>query len=851
MKAEQKIKKEKTMKTQSVLIKAALIVMFACSMASVAFGGIYRGGNGDPNEPYQIATAQDLIDLGVTPEDYDKHFILTADIDLDPNLPGGRVFDRAVIAPDTDDIESGFQGTSFTGTFDGSGLSIRNLLISNGVSYLGLFGSLDQNAMIMDLSLENITIEGSGNLAGALAGYTFGDVSNCYCTGLVKGNGGVGGLVGYNYGSVLHSFNASKVSGIGSVGGLAASNYGSILDCFNRGAVSAEGDYIGGLVGWNHGSILDSFNTGETNGQERVGGLVGKNAGGSVAHCHSDCTVNGHSFVGGIVGRNVSDGNISNCYSIGIVSGTRDWIGGIVGSILSGVVSDCHSSSAVTGSGLVGGLSGRNSGIVSNCQSSGIVNGSEKVGGLVGYNGYYDYDGGGSVTNSYSSATVSGRRDWIGGLVGLTSAASSISNCYSTGPVDATKAMGAGGLVGGSNAGSSITNCFWDIETSGHADGAGGTGLTTVEMQSIKTFLNAGWDLVGEPNNGTEDVWYTPANDYPRIAPNVMLSGLSALTATGDDGEILAIEDANATCLSSGVTLFERNAEWPNFPPESVDDLDLSTIAICDNQSYTVTQFEGLTKKAVILIRGVVQPARIQLLDQQGLPMSRAAWLDVNDFVETGYDSLGKPVLGTVIALNDYFYGIEISAPVDETLNLALVSIVAVLEHIEATEVQFGEIAALEVRTQDNTITAIDGNSVSDLILGTTSFDAPAVWDILFPEEDADDFLLDTLANTENQVAVQTVFSEPVTKVLLIVRPAFESIDSGQIELLDEQGQALGEPIAFTQADFTSLGHESLGKKVQGLVVTGNGYFHGIRIQQDDDLEVSIDLVSISAVPLD
>src|SRR4030042_2425791 len=62
----------------------------------------YSGGTGGPNDPYQIATAADLIALGETPEDYDKHFVLTADIDLDPNLPGRKVFDCAVIAPDTD-----------------------------------------------------------------------------------------------------------------------------------------------------------------------------------------------------------------------------------------------------------------------------------------------------------------------------------------------------------------------------------------------------------------------------------------------------------------------------------------------------------------------------------------------------------------------------------------------------------------------------------------------------------------------------------------------------------------------------------------------------------------------------
>ena len=55
------------------------------------------------NDPYQIATAQDLIDLGNDPNDYNKYFILTADIDLDPNLSGGKILDQAVIALDLEE----------------------------------------------------------------------------------------------------------------------------------------------------------------------------------------------------------------------------------------------------------------------------------------------------------------------------------------------------------------------------------------------------------------------------------------------------------------------------------------------------------------------------------------------------------------------------------------------------------------------------------------------------------------------------------------------------------------------------------------------------------------------------
>lgn len=61
----------------------------------------YAGGTGESNNPYQIATAEDLILLGDSPEDYDKHFILIDDIDLDPNLPGRKVFNEAVIGAGT------------------------------------------------------------------------------------------------------------------------------------------------------------------------------------------------------------------------------------------------------------------------------------------------------------------------------------------------------------------------------------------------------------------------------------------------------------------------------------------------------------------------------------------------------------------------------------------------------------------------------------------------------------------------------------------------------------------------------------------------------------------------------
>ena len=43
-------------------------------------------------------------------------------------------------------------------------------------------------------------------------------------------------------------------------------------------------------------------------------------------------------------------------------------------------------------------------------------------------------------------------------------------------------------------------------------------GKTTAEMQTASTFLDAGWDFVGETKNGTEDLWWIDeGKDYPRL----------------------------------------------------------------------------------------------------------------------------------------------------------------------------------------------------------------------------------------------------------------------------------------------------------------------------------------------
>jgi len=134
-------------------LTVSLVFLAATSVAHAQ----YSGGSGTADDPYRIATATDLIALGESPDDYDKHFLLTADIDLDPNLPGRKVLDRAVIAPDASSSQE-YCGTTFSGVFDGMDHRIRNLTIV-GVRYLGLFSSVGDAGTVSDLGLEQVNQE--------------------------------------------------------------------------------------------------------------------------------------------------------------------------------------------------------------------------------------------------------------------------------------------------------------------------------------------------------------------------------------------------------------------------------------------------------------------------------------------------------------------------------------------------------------------------------------------------------------------------------------------------------------------------------------------------------------------
>jgi hypothetical protein len=291
----------------AILILIVVTSCLACPRMSLA-GAKYSGGSGEPNNPYQIANVADLLALAADTNDYNKCFILTADIDLGSS----GTFTTAVIT-----------GKAFAGVFDGAGHKIINLTINtNGVGndYLGLFVAIDHGGEIKNLGLENVSITGGEEsyfLGGLVGENYYGTISNCYSKGTVTGG---------SYARLL--------------GGLAGGNwYGSISDCFSTGDVASgnNSEFLGGLVGFNYyGSISSCYSTGAVivgSNSDHIGGFVGFTSYGTISNCYSTSVVNcGNSsqYVGGLAGVNDDDGIIKNCFSTGEVAGWG-YVGGLVG----------------------------------------------------------------------------------------------------------------------------------------------------------------------------------------------------------------------------------------------------------------------------------------------------------------------------------------------------------------------------------------------------------------------------------------------------------------------------------------------------------------------------------------
>ncbi|MBN2021030.1 MAG: hypothetical protein JW749_12500 [Sedimentisphaerales bacterium] len=291
------------MDTLRNFVTSALVFFAVFSVLPGASFAKYSGGSGSSGDPYQIATAADLLALSADTNDYDQCFVLTADIDLAPGLPGGQIFTTAVIAPDSNSSNFTFDDTEFTGKFDGGGHKILNMTIDcDGADWLGLFGYV-LNAEIKGVHLKNSRVTGGDGSyqLGALAGCCiYSNISNCSSQGTVES-----GSSSYNIGGLI-----GEISGC------------SVVSCASSCGVtvtSGEGVGLGGLIGFcGDSSIGNCCATGDVTAHKGdvLGGLTGGCVYTDISNCYAtgDVTIRGGGqYIGGLLGANNSS-NVYNCY---------------------------------------------------------------------------------------------------------------------------------------------------------------------------------------------------------------------------------------------------------------------------------------------------------------------------------------------------------------------------------------------------------------------------------------------------------------------------------------------------------------------------------------------------------
>jgi filamentous hemagglutinin family protein len=226
----------------------------------------------------------------------------------------------------------------FTGTLDGLGHSISNLVINRaGVASVGLIGTAGAGAVVQNI--------------GLIGGYTAGGAG----TGALVGSGGTS--------TVINSYATGNVTGAASTGGLVGTmTSGNISNSYATGNVNnGVAASVGGLLGsGTTGNISNSYATGSVTGGAGAGGLVGAITSGNVSNSYASGAVSGGAGSGGLVGT-ITTGNITNTYATGSVKGNAG-TGGLVGVGTTGVITNSYATGLITGIGAGrGGLIGSTS----------------------------------------------------------------------------------------------------------------------------------------------------------------------------------------------------------------------------------------------------------------------------------------------------------------------------------------------------------------------------------------------------------------------------------------------------------------------------------------------------------
>ena len=312
---------------------------------------IFAGGKGTEENPYQIATVDQLLAFAASVNDgsakgYAEQFvILTEDLDLTGIdwTPIGSMADMETYS------------TMFFGTFDGQGHTISNLTLDMDTPIVGA-GIFGMNlGEVRNLRAENIQIHCTDTYSMA-----------------------VGAVVGYNMGGLVHDIvltGENEIAAVNAIGGICGGSTGRVYNCTVEGTtviVQGDNDFSSGriiqediaecgglIIGGSFGGTLDNCTakgkiiaTGnEPVGLGGIGGCLEMMD--SVTNCTADVEIvsemGGHA-IGGLCGY-------SGTHHIGDIALATE---GVVATNYPGIIDNCHVTVKmnVPGATHVGGLVG-------------------------------------------------------------------------------------------------------------------------------------------------------------------------------------------------------------------------------------------------------------------------------------------------------------------------------------------------------------------------------------------------------------------------------------------------------------------------------------------------------------
>jgi hypothetical protein len=279
-----------------------MLCAFATVLAlSLPVEARYGGGSGAPDDPYLIYTAEHMNEIGVRRDDWNKEFLLMADIDLSEysesnfNIIGYYENNYYTDKP-------------FSGVFEGNNHTIYGFTYHSEqtIGSVGLFAYIS-DAYIREVRLVTPDVNAPTAQVGALVGRCrHSGVRDCYIDGgSVTGSGLVGGLIGEadTLSRIERCRSSAQVCGVagGNVGGLIGASDSHVLHCRAVGDVSG-GNRVGGLIGLDDGLIYECYSGGTVRGSAEVGGLVGRQDYGYTTASYSSAFVIGDTRVGALVG---------------------------------------------------------------------------------------------------------------------------------------------------------------------------------------------------------------------------------------------------------------------------------------------------------------------------------------------------------------------------------------------------------------------------------------------------------------------------------------------------------------------------------------------------------------------